>query len=121
MIIDYSQKMLCYVVGIPRIPELNSHGNLAISTVIAPDPKTALRTYLSREAPLQAKTILGYLQEKDPSLSAFAFRAPSRDTIKKSYTPAKLAEQNKHIAKSLATICERDPEEVLEAINELLV
>jgi hypothetical protein len=117
----YSDKMRCFVVGIPRISTMNGHGRIGISTAIAPDPETALRTYLSRESPLHAQEIIEYLVQRNATLSEFAIHAPSHDIANRgSYTPDQLARQNLEISEGLALVCDKDPEEVLGAINRLL-
>ena len=118
---NYSDRMRCYVVGIPRIEKMNGHGSLKISTIISPDPETALRSYLTRETPERAGEIIEYLMQRNATLSEFAIHAPSHDIcFRGRYSAEQLREQNARISKTLALICDRDIEEVRETVARLL-
>jgi hypothetical protein len=118
MATNYADKS--YVIVIPRIPSLNGHGSLKINRVVASDPETAVRDYIRREDPLYADEILAALGQRNATLSAFAFRAPSHDIPRPNYTQKDLAEQNRSIAEGLAQVCDRDFDEVHGRINSLL-
>lgn len=121
MAIDYSNEMLCYVVGVPWISTLNGKGHLRISRVIAPDNETAVRNYLVREAPDHIDDVISFLQQRNATIGEFAIRAPSHDICNYGrYNPQQLAEQNQRIAEDLSLLCNKEYDEVLATVCKVL-
>jgi hypothetical protein len=118
---DYS-RMMCFVVAIPKIEELNGYGHIPIGRVIAGSPEKAVDFYLRSAVPVNSGKILEYLRQHG-DFEKFAIRAESHDVIRVNsmpYTRDQILEQNKRIADEIERITGRSRKEIDEAVAAAL-